>query len=173
MKKTLMAMVMFAALASLTAGAGQYAMVSAVSPAQIPMAQEHLDGVRFNIFYGECMSVNGLDVGFMGRTRESFNGLQVAACSLVGTEAAGCQLGVVNFVNAGFDGFQCGLINLVDADCAGFQLGVWNAGQDVAGFQLGVVNRAGRLSGLQVGLLNFIDEPQQTVRCLPILNFGW
>jgi len=159
MKKLMTALVMLVAMASLTAQANQYAMISVVAPAQIPTAQEHLDGVRLDLIYGECLSMNGLDVGVFGRTRERFNGLQVAGCSIVGTDAAGHQIGLANFVDTGFYGAQFGLWNDVD--------GV------VDGFQLGIVNQAGTLNGLQIGLLNFIDQPSPTWYCLPIVNFGW
>ena len=94
-----------------------------------------------------------------GRVRENVNGLQVSAVSSVGTDVVGAQLG---------------LVNVVEADFVGFQLALWNdVGATAKGFQLGLVNRANMLEGLQIGLLNFIDEPQQTYRCLPIVNLGW
>lgn len=159
MKKLLTIVLILAAMASLKVDANQYAMLSVFAPGQIPMAQEHLDGVRLNIIYGECMSMNGFDVGLIGRTRERFNGFQLAACSSVGTDAAG---------------FQLGLFNLVEQDYAGFQLSLWNyVGGTCDGFQLGLVNWAGRLNGLQIGLLNFVDNPDPTWFCLPIVNFGW
>jgi len=160
MKKLMTALVMLAAMASLTAQAkAQYAMVSVVAPAQIPTAQEHLDGLRLDIIYGECLSMNGLDVGLMGRTRERFNGLQIAGCGIVGTDAAGLQIGLANFADTGLYGMQLGLWNDVEGEANGFQLGL--------------VNQAGTLNGLQIGLLNFVAEPAQTWYCLPILNFGW
>lgn len=158
MKKLLM-MIMIAAIASLNANAGHYAMVSAFAPGQIPIADEQVNGVRINLIYGDCMSVNGLDVGLIGRTRARFNGLQIAGCSVVGTDMAGCQLGLLNFVDTGFSGFQFSL---------------WNdVGGTARGLQIGLVNFANDLKGAQIGLLNLINEPNPTVKCLPILNFGW
>ncbi len=159
MKKLLMIVMMIAAMASFKASAGQYAMLSVFAPGQIPIAQEHLNGVRLSVIYGDCLSMNGLDVGLVGRTRARFNGLQVAGCNVVGTDVAGLQLGLLNFVDTGFYGAQFGLWNDVTGP--------------VAGFQLGLVNFAGELDGLQIGLLNFIDEPNPTCYCLPIVNFGW
>lgn len=159
MKKLLTALMILAAAASLKAGTDGYVMLSVFSPGQIPIAATSLNGVRLNLVYGECQNLNGLDAGLVGRVRENVNGLQVAAVSAVGTDAAGVQLG---------------LVNAVEADFAGFQLALWNdVGATAKGFQLGLVNWANALEGLQVGLLNIIDEPQQTCRCLPIVNFGW
>lgn len=159
MKKLLMMAVTVAALASLKANAGHYAMVSAFAPGQIPIADEQVNGVRINLIYGDCMSVNGLDLGLVGRTRSRFNGLQVAGCSVVGTDMAGCQLGLLNFVDTGFSGFQFSL---------------WNdVGGTASGLQLGLFNFADKLRGAQIGLLNFVAEPNPTFKCLPVLNFGW
>lgn len=175
MKKLLTAMMMIAALASLRVNANQYAMVSVFTPGQIPQAQEHLDGVRLNLIYGDCMSINGLDVGFMGRTRERFNGLQLAACNLVGTDARGCQLALLSFVNTGFQGFQFAPVwNSVKGPAYGFQLGGCNTAASGAGFQLGLVNlvddayagfqcslwnyAGGHVDGFQLGVVNYAGE---------------
>lgn len=159
MKKLLTALMVLAAAATLKADTQGYVMLSVFAPGQIPIAMTTLDGVRGSLIYGECQSLNGLDLGLVGRVRERANGLQINACSSVGTDAAGAQLG---------------LINLVEADFSGFQLGLWNdVGGVTKGFQLGIVNCAGHLAGGQLGLLNFIDDPAQKHRCLPIINWGW
>ena len=159
MKKLLTALMILAAAATLKASTEGYVMLSVFSPGQIPIAATSLNGVRLNALYGECQNLNGIDVGVFGRVRENVNGLQVSAVSSVGTDVVGAQLG---------------LVNVVEADFVGFQLALWNdVGATAKGFQLGLVNRANMLEGLQIGLLNFIDEPQQTYRCLPIVNLGW
>lgn len=159
MKKLLTALMILAAAATLKASTEGYVMLSVFSPGQIPIAATSLNGVRLNALYGECQNLNGVDVGVFGRVRENVNGLQVSAVSSVGTDVVGAQLGIVN---------------VVEADFVGFQLALWNdVGATAKGFQLGLVNRANMLEGLQIGLLNFIDEPQQTCRRLPIVNLGW
>lgn len=172
MKKLLMALAMFCATFALQAEVDGYAMLSVFSPGQLPVPVTSIYGVRFNLIYGECQNLNGLDLGIVGRVREHANGLQICGGNVIGTDVSGAQLGLVNLVESDFAGFQLALWNDVGGHASGFQCGLWNEiGAHGAGFQLGLVNRAKSLSGLQIGLLNFIDD--QRFYLLPLINVGW
>ena len=157
MKKILMALMVFAAAASLKANTEGYVMLSVFHPGQIPIATTSLDGIRINLIYGECQNLNGFDFGISGRVRERMNGFQLAGCNLIGTDANGVQFAFANYVESDFAGFQLGLWNCIGGMGSGFQLGVWNEALKFSGFEMGIVNWSGAVNGFQLGIVNRDD----------------
>ena len=158
MKKVLMALMVFAAAASLKANTEGYVMLSVFHPGQIPIATTSLDGVRINLIYGECQNLNGFDFGIAGRVRERMNGFQLAGCNLIGTDANGAQFAFANYIESDFAGFQLGLWNCIGGMGTGFQLGVWNEAAKFSGFEMGIVNWSGAVNGFQLGIVNRVTS---------------
>jgi len=150
----------------------------AAEPASWPVwlafnSTKHIDvaGLRINIPYGECESVTGFDLGFLGRCRY-FEGFQLNLLH--------------NDTRDVMSGFQVGIYNTAGrADVTGLQIGLWNEARtmrgiqvglinvvDVAqGFQIGLVNRAESLYGFQAGGVNVIRESE--IAFCPLLNVGF
>lgn len=117
--------------------------VGIATPVQWPDSSCDVGGLRFSFFYGESRNVTGLDLSFVGYTRESFSGLSLDGFSWVGGAAKGVQLGLVGNINV-FD--TCGIM------LAG---GVNDCRSVFTGVQFGLVNIASQLSGIQVGAANW------------------
>ena len=134
---------------------------------------ENLDivGVRFNIPYGVCDEVTGLDIGFFGRTRNLY-GIQANILRNDASDAlAGVQIGIWN--SAGRTepvSVQCGLWNEAGS-IRGFQVGLVNTVSVAQGFQVGVINRAEEMYGFQVGVINVIRDAELTF--CPLVNIGF
>lgn len=194
MKKVLMALMVFAAAASLKANTEGYVMLSVFHPGQIPIATTSLDGVRINLIYGECQNLNGFDFGIAGRVRERMNGFQLAGCNLIGTDANGAQFAFANYIESDFAGFQLGLWNCIGGMGTGFQLGVWNEAAKFSGFEMGIVNWSGTVNGFQLGIVNRVtggnffqiglvnfneaaisetNGDRETGYVLPFVNMNW
>ncbi len=134
---------------------------------------ENLDivGVRFNIPYGVCDEVTGLDIGFFGRTRNLY-GIQANILRNDASDAlAGVQIGIWN--SAGRTepvSVQCGLWNEAGS-FTGVQIGAINVAGSGEGFQVGLINRCETLHGYQLGVLNVIRDGN--IKLMPILNIGF
>lgn len=101
-------------------------------------------GLRVNLFSGKAEQVNGLDLGFIGRSRY-YNGIQINLLRNDVTDTlAGWQIGGYNSAGLG--------------DSLGLQTGLWNEAQTLSGFQVGLVNLADYCQGLQVGLINRTED---------------
>ena len=173
------------ALIAITAAAARadmtaYFMLSVFSPGQLPSPACDIHGGRISLLYGECHSLNGLDLGLYGTTREYVNGLQLNGVSVVLSDMNGAELGLFNWVDNDFAGFQCGvlanvadgmsglqlgIVNSHNAFCDGVQLGLLNFGGDTKvgdgelnGLQLGLGNSATQVNGCQIGLVNYAQS---------------
>ena len=171
MKKLSMLFATLAAVCVLHAECDYYAQLSAWAPGQIPCAPTaEISGLRLSLFYGDCQTLNGLDLGLSGRARQRMNGLQINPIFSVDSTLAGLGLGVVNFVENEMYGVQVGLWNHANWG-AGLQAGLVNTAASFAGLQVGAFNWADDLDGLQLGLINVIAD--QTVFVFPVLNIGF
>lgn len=172
----LIAITAVAARADMTA----YFMLSVFAPGQLPSPACDVYGGRISLLYGECHSLNGLDLGLYGMTREYVNGLELNGVNVVLSDMNGAQLGLFNWVENEFAGFQCGVLANVADDISGLQLGIVNtcsafgdgvqlgllnfAGDTkvgdgaLTGLQLGLGNSATQMSGCQVGLVNYAQS---------------
>ncbi len=149
---------------------------------QLVPAEKDVYGLRLNLPVGENDNIYGLDLGFVGITKNSYNGIML---NLFGNFSAGSTKGIelaglINFNisgpilmtegGSGAKGIQlAGLMNLNLGDIDGIQIaGLFNSAQSVRGIQIGLINVTEELSGLQIGLVNYIRE--SPVPILPIIN---
>ena len=134
---------------------------------------ENLDvaGVRFNIPYGTCDAVTGLDAGFIGRVRNLY-GVQANILRNDATDTlVGAQFGVWNSAGvAELVSVQCGLWNEAGS-FNGAQIGAINIAGAGEGFQIGLINRVETLHGYQIGVLNIIRS--SAIKFMPVLNIGF
>ena len=127
--------------------------VGIATPVQWPDSSCDVGGLRFSFFYGESRNVTGLDLSFVGYTRESFSGLSLDGFSWVAGAAKGVQLGLVGNINV-FD--TCGIM------LAG---GVNDCRSVFTGVQFGLVNIASQLSGIQVGVISSSQPFATPITC--------
>ncbi len=171
MKKLSIILVALAVTFAVQANSHGYFCLAMYTPGQLPSAEADIDGMRLSVFYGECLNLNGLDVGFAGRVRERLNGAQInLGFSINDSDVNGFALGSVNYANVEFNGLQAGLWNHAFL-AHGMQLGVVNTAGRCAGVQLGLLNFADDLDGVQIGLSNYVGD--QKCAWLPIINIGW
>lgn len=144
------------------------AMLSFVTPLQVPTRDFDVQGLRINLVYGECHDFRGLDVGAVGRSTGDSKGIHIALLATVTEgDTLGCQLGTVNYVKGSFKGLQAGVANY-GAKTRGLQIGVFNGANDIAGFQVGLINVTHTMMGVQVGLVNVISD--NDVPFIPLVN---
>lgn len=137
--------------------------ISLVPPAQVPLSDWDVFGVRLNVFVGEHRNVAFVDGGVLGNiVNGSLLGVQLAGIyNEVGSSCGAIQVaGFFNHIKHDFCGIQLSLVNRVDGDMQGLQAGLVNLTQDGAGLQFGVFNRAERFSGLQLGVANYAYQLQ-------------
>ena len=167
-------------------------------PYQLVPAEKDVCGLRLNLPFGENDNIYGLDLGFVGGTRNSCNGIMLNLLGNfnIGGSTKGIELtGLMNFNIGGLNltteggsgtkGIQlagCLNLNLGDIDVIqiaglantggkvrGIQVaGLYNGAASVRGIQIGLINVTEELSGLQIGLANYIRE--SPVPILPIIN---
>jgi hypothetical protein len=132
--------------------------IALFSPAQMFPTTYSVKGFRFNLIFGENVSVSGVDVGLIN-TSSDLHALQIGFISAAtGSQAEGVQLGGWN-MNSGIHGLQCGLINglfpLPDSRMKGAQIGMVNMSYAASGLMVGWFNfNMNHMSGLQVGIMN-------------------
>ena len=72
---------LFAAVIVAAAGAAfaesTPAMVSLVTPVQVPARDYDVNGLRLSLIYGECKAFEGLDIGVVNNTTADFTGLAI------------------------------------------------------------------------------------------------
>lgn len=192
MKKLLAIALLTLSAAALRADMTAYFMFSVFSPGQLPTPSSDVHGVRMSLLYGECHSLNGLDLSLYGTTREYVNGLQLSGVNVVFSDVHGAQFGLFNWVENEFTGFQGSLFANVADDLVGVQVGCVNtysafgdgvqaglfnfAGEvgmgdgDITGVQIGLSNAAAAISGVQLGLVNYTKSLNGVQ--LGLLNFA-
>lgn len=132
--------------------------LSLVTPIQIFPETMPISGFRFNLIYGRCVNVTGLDLGLANHTTTGLS--------------KGVQWGFVNITDAQFVGWQDAFVNYVKGDVEGFQSGFVNYANHANGLQLGFVNYAVTLRGLQIGLVNIIKQGGM-FPVFPIVNWSF
>jgi hypothetical protein len=91
--------------------AGEFPVgISLVTPVQAPAADWSVKGLRFNIIYGECHEMVGLDFGLVGQAKEA-RALQLCVINMADT-MKGLQIGVINYAKTAV-GVQIGLVNII------------------------------------------------------------
>jgi len=155
-------------------------------PLQLFSEDDTVSALRWDIFYGVNSGVDGLDIGFVNKTKLDENGVQFGEVNLVDGDFHGWQDGLVNLVGGDFVGLQEGFFNSVDGNFygmqygfinkakgifKGFQLGwLWNTvTQSMRGLQLGLVNTTDDLDGVQIGLIN-INGNEHPLGFFPLIN---
>jgi len=171
--------------------------ISLFPPYQLVSAEKDVCGLRLNLPVGENENIYGLDLGFVGITKNSYNGIML---NLFGNFSVGSTKGIelaglINFNlsgpilmtegGSGAKGIEiAGCLNLNLGDIDGIQIaglantgnevrgiqiaGLYNGADSVRGIQIGLINVTQKLSGLQIGLINYIRE--SPVPILPIIN---
>ena len=145
------------------------AMFGFFTPLQVPGPDYDVGGLRLNLFYGTCCNFDGLDIGFVGVSKNHANGWLFNVVSVAYGDGLGLHTGGVNYMGGDFKGFQFGVANWIDSGDA-FQVGVYNGAYDVQGLQIGVINTANKMQGLQIGAVNIISNSDLSF--FPIIN-GW
>lgn len=142
------------------------------SPVQVRSVDDDIRILRLALFYGENVSVKGLDLGLVLRSTGGVSkGLQHALVGLNDGDFVGWQGSVVSITRGEFTGFQQGFYTEIDSGEA-FQFGFVNRARSISGFQLGVVNLADNMYGIQIGLVNVIRSKDSMV-FLPIVNWSF
>lgn len=128
-------------------------------------------GIRFNIPYGACEDVTGIDLGLLGRCRYMY-GLQLNILRNEITDfGGGVQVGIYNSVGRADEiSLQVGLWNEANR-FYGVQAGLINICDEGTGFQVGLINRAEGFYGFQLGAINVIRGGD--FKFLPFINFGF
>ena len=144
-------------------------MLGFFTPLQVPGSDYDMGGLRLNLFYGTCCNFDGLDIGFVGVSKNRANGWLINLVSVAYGDGLGLHTGGVNYFSGDFKGLQIGLANWIDSGDA-FQIGLYNGAYDVQGLQIGVINMANKMLGFQIGVVNIISTSELSF--LPIIN-GW
>ena len=144
-------------------------MLGFFTPLQIPESDYDVRGVRLNLLYGTCCNFSGLDIGFVGVTKNRAKGCRVNLVNMAYEDGLGLHAGGLNYLSGDFKGLQIGLINWTDSGDA-FQVGFYNGAYDVKGLQFGLINVTDKMQGIQIGLFNIISYSDLSF--FPILN-GW
>lgn len=143
------------------------AMLSLVTPIQVPNRDFDIGGFRLNILYGTCCNFDGLDFGVVGVSQGHANGWLVNLVNVAYGDGLGLNTGIVNYYCSDFKGLQIGVANWIDSGDV-FQIGVYNGAYDVQGLQIGVINTANKMQGLQIGVVNIISNSDLTF--FPVIN---
>ena len=139
------------------------------TPLQAPGPDYDVGGIRLNLFYGTCCNFDGLDIGFVGVSKNHANGWLFNVVSVAYGDGLGLHTGGVNYLSGDFKGLQFGIANWIDSGDV-FQIGIYNGAYDVQGLQIGVINTANKMQGLQIGAVNIISHSDLSF--FPIIN-GW
>ena len=139
------------------------------TPLQAPGQDYEEGGLRLNLFYGTCCNFDGLDIGFVGVSKNHANGWLINVVSVAYGDGLGLHTGGVNYFGGDFKGLQIGFANWIDSGDV-FQIGIYNGAYDVQGLQIGVINTANKMQGLQIGVVNIISNSDLSF--FPIIN-GW
>ena len=139
------------------------------TPLQAPGPDYDVGGIRLNLFYGTCCNFDGLDIGFVGVSKNHANGWLINVVSVAYGDGLGLHTGGVNYFGGDFKGLQIGLANWINSGDV-FQFGVYNGAYDMQGLQIGVINTANKMQGLQIGAVNIISNSDLSF--FPIIN-GW
>ena len=139
------------------------------TPLQAPGPDYDVGGLRLNLFYGTCCNFDGLDIGFVGVSKNHANGWLINLVSVAYGDGLGLHTGGVNYFGGDFKGLQIGFANWIDSGDV-FQIGIYNGAYDVQGLQIGVINTANKMQGLQIGAVNIISNSDLSF--FPIIN-GW
>ena len=116
------------------------AMLSLVTPIQVPGPDYDVGGLRINVLCGTCVNFDGLDVGLVGISHNHANGwLANLLVNYAQGDGLGLHTGCVNYFGGDFKGLQIGLANWINYGDM-FQVGLYNGGYDVQGLQIGVIN---------------------------------
>ncbi|MCR5414909.1 MAG: hypothetical protein K6F50_09340 [Kiritimatiellae bacterium] len=154
-----------------------YAEIGFATPIQYPSPEAMVNGVRFNLIYGESFGVYGFDFGLVGFNRDSAEGLALYAGvdwtenDFIGAQFGGIAnvalgnskgfelAGIVNYNRGCYTGGQIGLINF-DGEFIGGQIGGFNYDKGVCwGFQLGFANAAvNEYHGWSIGAVNYAER---------------
>ena len=137
------------------------------TPLQAPGPDYDVGGIRLNLFYGTCCNFDGLDIGFVGVSKNHANGWLFNVVSVAYGDGLGLHTGGVNYLSGDFKGLQFGIANWIDSGDV-FQIGIYNGAYDVQGLQIGVINTADKMQGLQIGVVNIISNSD--VSFFPVLN---
>lgn len=137
------------------------------TPLQAPGPDFDIGGIRFNLFYGTCCNFDGLDLGFVGVSRNHANGWLFNVVSVAYGDGLGLNTGVVNYYDGDFKGLQFGVANWINSGDV-FQVGVYNGAYDVQGLQIGVINTANKMQGMQIGVVNIISNSDLSF--FPVIN---
>ena len=139
------------------------------TPLQAPGPDYDVGGIRLNLFYGTCCNFDGLDIGFVGVSKNHANGWLFNVVSVAYGDGLGLHTGGVNYLSGDFKGLQFGIANWIDSGDV-FQICIYNGAYDVQGLQIGVINTANKMQGLQIGAVNIISHSDLSF--FPIIN-GW
>ena len=117
--------------------------IAFADPLEIPQANWNVYGLRYNIFFAQSFKVIGLDLGLVGRCRDTFIGAAFETANWVEGDAVGAQFGAAG--------------NVVAGNATGFQLaGVVNYNRGLfTGMQIAPINNDGTFLGLQLGAVNW------------------
>ena len=137
------------------------------TPLQAPGPDYDVGGIRLNLFYGTCCNFDGLDIGFVGVSKNHANGWLFNVVSVAYGDGLGLHTGGVNYLSGDFKGLQFGIANWIDSGDV-FQIGIYNGAYDVQGLQIGVINTANKMQGLQIGVVNIISNSD--LAFFPIIN---
>ena len=138
------------------------------TPLQAPGPDYDVGGIRLNLFYGTCCNFDGLDIGFVGVSKNHANGWLFNVVSVAYGDGLGLHTGGVNYLSGDFKGLQFGIANWIDSGDV-FQIGIYNGAYDVQGLQIGVINTANKMQGLQIGAVNIISHSDLSF--FPIIKF--
>ncbi len=151
--------------------------VSLATPIQYPANNWTVEGLRWNIIYGENYGVYGLDLGLVGFNSESakclslyggvswtegdFSGVSLAGLStVVCGNMAGLEMsGILNYTRGEFVGGQFAPVNF-NGQFHGAQLGFFNYDNGICwGLQVGAANAAvNEYHGWSIGLVNYAER---------------
>lgn len=144
-------------------------MLGFFTPFQIPGSDRDVRGVRLNLFYGTCYNFTGLDIGFLGVSKNRANGCRINLVNMAYGDGLGLHAAGVNYMSGDFNGLQIGFINWTDSGDA-LQIGFYNSAYDVKGLQVGLINVTDKMLGFQFGLVNIISYSDLSF--FPFIN-GW
>lgn len=73
------------------------AMVSLVTPVQVPSSAYDVAGVKLSFLYGECGGFKGLDLGIVNRSKGDFTGVGIGGMNIADGIFYGGHLGLINW----------------------------------------------------------------------------
>jgi len=112
-------------------------------------------GVRFNLPNGDCETLTGLDIGFLGGAVNMYGFQLNIIQNKVVDKMAGLQVGLLNEAGNAF-GIQAGVFWNENLSSTGLMAGLVNIADHHDGIQVGLINRCESLYGYQIGLVNVI-----------------